>query len=325
MRRRNLLALAGAASLPWPPPARAQSPAMPVIGFLGMSSPGQSGPYLSAFREGLAQHGHVEGRNVAIAFRWAEGRSDRLPALAAELAASGVAVIVAASSTAALAVRQASPTIPIVFLGGDPVESGLVASFNRPGGNATGIFTNRAELTPKRLQLLHDLVAGARSIAYLSNPGNTTAGLQLAETRAVARSRGLELSLFEAGNPDGIDRTFARMAGQRVHALVVMDDPLYTFQREQIVALAARHAIPTMYSNRESAAAGGLIAYGPSNLDIARMLGVFAGKILNGAKAADLPVERPTRFELVINLKAAKALGITIPESILTRADEVIE
>jgi putative ABC transport system substrate-binding protein len=265
MRRREIITLGAAASLAWPPSVRSQSAAIPVIGYLGMTSAGQSEGYLSGFRDGLAQYGYVEGRNVAIVFRWPEGHY------------------------------------------------------------VTGIFTNRAELTPKRLQLLHELVADARSVAFLSNPANPTAGFQLAETRAVARSRKLELALFEAGSPDEIDQAFARMAGQRADALVVLDDPLYTAQRGRIVALAARHAIPAIYSNRESAALGGLMAYGPSIQDIARMLGVYAAKILGGARPADLPVERPTRFELVINLKAASALGLTVPPSLLASVDEVIE
>jgi putative ABC transport system substrate-binding protein len=325
MMRRAFMGFACAGFLPLAVAAvsRAQSPAMPLVGFLGITTP--SADFLSAFREGLAQHGHIEARIVRIIFRSAEGVYDRLPALAVELAASGAEVVVAVGGPAALAARQASATIPIVFLGGDPIKSGLVASFNRAGGNATGIFTNRAELTPKRLQLLHELVAGARSVAYLSNPANPTTGFQFSETQAVARSRNLDLALIEAGNPDALDRAFARMAEQRVDALMVMDDPLYTVQCGQIIAMAARHAIPAIYSNRESAARGGLIAYGPSNQDIAGMPGVYAAKILGGARPADLPVERPSRFELVINLKTALALGLTVPPSLLALPDEVIE
>jgi len=306
--------------------ARAQKPAMPVIGFLSLASPAQWTRYVAGFRQGLNEAGYVEGKNVAIEFRWAEGHHDRLPALAAELVSGHVAVLVATGgASSARAAKAATSTIPIVFTGAnDPVESGLVASLGRPGGNITGVSVYSVELMAKRLELLRELVPKATVIAMLVNPDNAGAESYARGALEGTRSLGQQLHVLNARTEREIDAAFARLAQLRADALVVAPDPFFNVRREQIVGLAARQAVPTMFDFREFAAAGGLISYAPSLSEVYRQAGIYTGKILDGVKPAELPVLQPTKFELVINLKTAKALGITIPESILLQADEVI-
>jgi putative ABC transport system substrate-binding protein len=326
MRRRELMVLLGGA-LTGSPAARAQQKATPVIGFLGVSSPGPNAQSVAAFHQGLSETGYVEGQNIAIEFRWAEGRYDRLPALAADLVGRRVNVIVTQGGTAvAVAAKNATSTIPIVFIvGGDPVGDGLVASFPRPGANLTGVTIITVELMPKRLELLAELVPQVSVIALLVNPKSASGECQIKDVQEAAREKQVQLRILEASAENEIDAAFATLVQMRADALVVGADPFFNSRREQIVALAARYAVPAIYEWREFAVAGGLISYGPSFPAVNRQVGVYAGKILNGAKPADLPVEQPTKFELVINLKTAKALGLTVPPSILARADEVIE
>jgi putative tryptophan/tyrosine transport system substrate-binding protein len=324
MKRRELLLLLGGAMTARA--LRAQQKAMPVIGFLGSTSPGPYAPYVAAFHQGLSETGYVEGQNVAIEYRWAEGSYDRLPGLAADLVGRKVDVIATSGGPpSARAAKNASSTIPIVFVTSDPVESGLVASFARPGGNLTGVSTMFAELTAKRLELLSELVPQAKVIALLVNPNNPNAERIVGDVREAAREKGLQLHVLKAGSESEIDIAFAALAQLHAGALLVSNDAFFGSRRDQLVALASRDAVPAISEAREFAAAGGLISYGPSLSASYRQLGIYAGKILNGAKPADLPVEQPTRFELVINLKTAQALGLAIPSSILMRADEVIE
>ncbi len=324
MRRRELLIL-GSTAIAFPLAARAQQKAMPVIGFLGVATAAVLAPQIAAFRRGLAETGYVEGKNVAIEFRWAENHVDRLPALAADLVARKVDVIRSTGGiTGALAAKGATSTIPIVFnAGGDLVAAGLIGSLAHPGGNLTGFSMLVTDLMPKRLELLSELVPRAGVIALLVNPSgpNNAWG----DVQQAARTKGLQLPVLQAGTEGEIDAAFAALVQLQAGALLVGADPLFNNHREQIVALAARHAVPTSYEWRESVAAGGLISYGPSNAAINRQVGAYVGKILNGAKPADLPVQQPTKFELVVNLRTANALGLTVPQSILARADEVIE
>jgi putative ABC transport system substrate-binding protein len=326
MKRRKLASMIGSA-MALPLIARAQKAAMPLIGFLASGSIADSAAVAlrAAFREGLAEIGYIEDRNIAISYRGAQGHYERLPVLAADLVALGPAVIVTTGSPASLAAIQVTKSIPIVFLSPDPAELGLVASYSHPGGNVTGASLYSPELTPKRLELLRELFPNASIVAVLSRPGSQTAVSQLAQIRAAAQSMKLELQVFDAGNAVEIERAYALMAERLPHALLVSADSFFTMQREQIVALAARHRIPAIYEWREHAVVGGLVSYGASLPDLVRILGVYAGRILKGARPADLPVQQPTRFELVINLKTAKALGLTIPLPVLARADEVIE
>jgi ABC-type uncharacterized transport system substrate-binding protein len=319
--------LAGAVTvLAAPLAAEAQQKPMPVIGVLSTgSSSASSEPFMGAFRQGLSEAGYVEGQNLAIEYRWAEGHYDRLPALAADLVGRKVDLIMANSPPSALAAKSATSTIPIVFRGGpDPVRDGLVASLARPGGNLTGVITTATELTAKRLELLSELVPRAGVIALLMNP-NSTAERVIRDVQEAARTKGLQLHVLKASSESEIDTAFASLVQLRAGALVLAADPFLSSRREQLVALASRHAVPSIYAWREFAASGGLISYGPSLTSAFRMVGHYAGKVLKGAKPADLPVQQPTKFELVINLKTAKALGLTIPPSVLARADEVIQ
>ena len=324
MRRRAAIALMGATSIAWPP-AWAQQPAMPVVGYLGATTPEPSAPFLSAVHAGLKESGYVDGRNVAFAYRWAERRYERLPTLAAELVALKVAVILTAGTATALAARNATRTIPIVFICDDAVGLGLVDSFSRPGGNATGVEGLVLDVIPKRLQLLRELLPNARSVGFILRPGNPTSADQLASAQAAAGTVGFDIQVLEAGTESEIEQAFTRLAERRAEALLVTGEPLFYAQREQIAALAARLAIPAVYVDRLFVAAGGLMSYGIDLRDAARLLGVYAGKILAGAKPADLPVQQPTKLDLLINLKTAKALGLVVPPSLLARADEVIE
>ena len=327
MRRREFISLLGSAAAAWPLAARAQQPAMPVIGFLNGLGQNDRPNLLVAFRRGLSEAGYVDGRNVAIEYRFAESRYDRLPVLAADLVGRKVAVIAATGGGASiLAAMAATKTIPIVFTtGGDPVQEGYVASLNRPGNNVTGVSWFSNLVAGKGLGLLHELVPNAAVIALLVNPKLPETARMEGEGREAARSLGLQLLVLNASTPSEIDTAFATMRQRRVGALFVGADPFLSSRRQQIVALAARDAIPDMYTNREFVEEGGLMSYGNDTADSYRRAGVHVGRILNGASPADLPVDQATKFELVVNVKAAKAIGFTIPESFLARADEVIE
>ena len=326
LRRREFITLVGGAAA-WPMTVRAQQQAMQVVGFLHSASPGPYARMVAAFREGLKDMGQVEGRNVAIEFRWAEGDADRLPSLAKELVARQVAVIAAVGgNVSALAAKAASSTIPIIFnTGGDPIKSGLVTSFNRPTGNVTGVSFFGVALGQKRFELIRALVPSATIMGILVNPEFPDTTLELNEVQTAAAASGQTLHVFSAATVPDIETAFETLVHQQIGALVVSSDPFFNSRRDQLVALSARHAVPTIYQLREFAAAGGLISYGNNFADLYRQVGVYVGRILNGEKPSDLPVVQPTKFELVINLKTAKALGLTIPDKLLVAADEVIE
>jgi putative tryptophan/tyrosine transport system substrate-binding protein len=324
MRRRELMLLLGGA-MTAARAVQAQQKAMPVIGYLSSASPSTTAPFVAALRQGLSETGYVEGQNVAIEYRWAEGHYDRLPGLAADLLGAKVGVIATGGTPSVLAAKSATSTIPIVFSSGDPVEGGVIAGLSRPGGNLTGVSTMNTEMTPKRLELLSELVPQAKVIALLVNPDNAIADRIIREVQEPARAKGLQLHILKAGTESEIAAAFATLIELHAAALVVASDSFFSSRREQFVALASRHAVPAIYDFREYAAAGGLISYGPSRTATWRLMGIYAGKILKGAKPADLPVQQPTTFELVVNLNTANALGLTVPPSILARADEVIE
>jgi putative tryptophan/tyrosine transport system substrate-binding protein len=327
MRRREFIALLGAAAA-WPPAARAQQRAMPVIGFLNPASLDARRDLIAAFHQGLAEAGYTEGRNVAIEYRWAEGRNERLPMLAADLVERGVAVIVAADGTAtALAAKAATPKTPIVFMvGADPVELGLVSSLARPGGNITGVGALAVGTVAKRLQLLHELIPAATEIAFLRNPTNPYySALETGELQSAALVLAMRLLLLDASTASEIEAAFAKLVAQRAEAFLLSTDPVFITTRDLLVSLANRHMLPAIYPFREDAVAGGLASYGASNRDAFRMVGGYTGLILSGKKPADLPVQQVTKLEMVINLRTAKALGLSIPLPLLGRADEVIE
>jgi putative ABC transport system substrate-binding protein len=325
LRRRKFITLLGGAAA-WPLAARAQQPAMPVIGYLSALSEEQAGLQLTAFRRGLNEFGFVEGQNVAIEFRWADGQYDRLPDMAADLVRRPVTLIVAQTPPAALAAQAATTTIPIVFVVGfDPVGGGLVASLARPGGNVTGLSLQQTDLAGKRLGLLRDLAPKSSVIAVLINPISPNAAPEIRGVHGAAQAMGLQVKTYNASTPSELNAAFVAIDGQRPDALFVAGDPFFVNQREELVALAARLGVPAAYSQRDYVVAGGLLSYGTNVANAYRQAGIYAGRVLKGAKPADLPVMRPTTFELVINLKTAKTLGLAVSNAMQLLADEVIE
>lgn len=325
MKRREFI-LGASAAAAWPVAARAQQPAMPVVGFVNAASPGGSYPPLPAFLKGLAETGFVEGRNVAIEYRWAEGHYERLPALIADLVQHKVSVIAATGTSAAVAAKTATATIPIVFeMGSDPVELGLVASLSQPGGNLTGVANFTIELASKQLGLLHELVPRTTTIAALFNPNFAGTEKLLRDAEAAARVLGLQLIVLKAGTEEEIEKVFATMAPQGAGALFVGIDSFFAARRDRIIALAARNKLPAIYGWRDFVVSGGLMSYGTDFADAYHQAGIYTGRILRGEKPADIPVQRSTKFELVINFKTAKALGIEVPNSMQLSATEVIE
>jgi putative tryptophan/tyrosine transport system substrate-binding protein len=327
VKRRDFITLLGGAAAAWPLAARAQQPAMPVIGFLGSATADAFAAYVTAFHRGLGEIGYVEGRNVSIEYRWAEGQYDRMPALVADFLRRQTVVIAVTGSTAAVqAAKAATQTIPIVFvIGADPVKFDLVPSFNRPSGNVTGISFLVNLLVAKQIEVLHELIPAAAVVGFLVNPNNPNAESDTSRARIAADTLGHSLVVVSARTDDEVDGAFAIFTQKRVNALLVSPDPLFVGRRDGIVALARRHALPAMYNSREYASAGGLLSYGPDQADAYRQAGLYVGRILKGESPADLPIVQPTKFELIINLKTAKALGIEIPPMLLARANEVIE
>jgi putative ABC transport system substrate-binding protein len=325
LKRREFISLLGGAAVSWPLVSRAQQAMIPVVGFLSGRSPAESAGVVAAFRKGLSEIGFAEPQNVTIDFRWAEGQFDRLPALARELVDRPVAVI-AALGGSDIAAKAATTTIPIVFgTGGDPVANGLVASLNRPGGNITGATFLTAVLGAKRLGLLRELVPGAQVIALLANPNYYLGPVQIRDVEEAARALGQRLVVLDGGTDEKIEAAFAALAPQHVSALLVGSDPFFDTRRERLVALALQHRVPAIYQFREYAVAGSLMSYGTSITDMYRLVGLYVGRVLKGEKPADLPVMQVTKFELVINLTTAKALGVKISDNLLSLADEVIE
>jgi putative ABC transport system substrate-binding protein len=319
MKRREFITLVGGAAAAWPLAARAQQPAMPVIGYLDGGSPPTSAHVVAAIRKGLSETGYVEGRDVVIEYRWAEGNYDRLPVLVPDLVRRQVAVIIAMGTPVVFAAKAATSTIPIVFGGGiDPVKAGLVASLHRPGGNITGVTSMNAEIETKRLGLLHELLPRATRFAVLVNPNSPLAESDIKDAQASAKAIGRQIEILTASNNREIDAAFASLVQKRA-------DVFFTNRRVQLATLAVRHGVPAIYSFREFAEAGGLMSYGTSNADRDRQVGVYAGRILKGEKPADLPILQPTKFEFVINLQTARTIGLTVPPTLLARADEVIE
>ena len=326
MKRREFISLLGGTVISWPLSARAQQPAMPVIGYLYAGSPGPSARQVEIFRQSLAEAGYVEGRNVAIEYRWAEGQYDRLQALAEELVRRQVAVIVASPIPSAVAAKAATSIIPIVFhVAGDPVKLGLVAGLGRPGGNATGVNSFQAELGAKQLGMLRELLPKAARIGLLVNPTNTNVEGVTKDVTAAASTIGVQIDVVQASDSREIEVAFATLSRNRADALVVGSDSFFFNRRLQLATLATRHAIPAVYNTREFAEAGGLMSYGTSLTEVYRQLGVYAGRVLKGDKPAELPVVQSTKFEFVINLPTARALGLEVPPQLLARADEVIE
>jgi putative ABC transport system substrate-binding protein len=326
MRRREFVQLAAGTAMAWPLAARAQEKAMPAIGYLSSNTPTAEAGVVSAIQQALAEAGFVEGRNIAITYDWSEGNYDRLPGLAAAIVRNNVSVIMTSSLPATLAAKASTSTIPIVFLlSVDPVEFGLAHSLNRPGGNLTGVTMLNDELTPKRLQLLHELIHNTISIGFLINPKNRNAASHRHHVEAAAQALGVGVIELTADSADQFETAFAAGRQQGIGALLVGDDPLFGSRYEQLVVAAARYAVPTMYYGRDFAVVGGLISYGASYVEMGRQAAVSVGQILKGAKPADLPIRQPTKFELVINLKTASALGLTVPQLLLATADEVIE
>jgi putative ABC transport system substrate-binding protein len=325
MKRREFIALVGGAAT-WPLAARAQQPAMPVIGYLATGSQDIFASRLAALRQGIGEHGYFEGRNVAIEYRWAGGRYDQMQAFATDLVARRVSVIVASGPPSLRAAVAATSTIPIVFVvGSDPVRDGLVVSMSRPDRNLTGITFLAVDLTPKRLQLVAELVPQAKLIALLANPSNRAEERVVADAQTAAKTAGLEIAILKASNDSEIDAAFGALSERRAGVLIVSPDTLFTIRAEKIATLAVRHTIPTIFAFRESVLAGGLASYGPSTTRVHREVGLYVGRILKGDKPGDLPVLQPTTFELIINLKTAKALGLELPPTLLARADEVID
>jgi putative ABC transport system substrate-binding protein len=327
MQRREFITLLGGAAAAWPFPAHAQQPAMPVIGFMNAASAQSYTRHLSAFLKGLSETGYVDGQNVAIEYRWAEGKNDRLPAMVADLVHRQVAVIAATSTPAALAAKAATTTIPIVFeTGGDPIRLGLVPSLSRPGGNVTGVTQTNVETTPKRLQLLHELVPTASIVALLINPTDPAiAETTTKDVQAAARALGLELHVLTASTESDLDGVFPKLTQLRAGGLVIGSGTFFTGRSEQLGALTVRHTVPAVYDKREFALAGGLMSYGSDIRDSYHLAGVYTGRILKGEKPANLPVQQATKVELLINLKTAKALGLNVPNTLIGRADQVIE
>jgi len=327
MKRREFISLLGGAAIAWPLAARAQQPAMPVIGFLGSGSPDLDGARVHAFRQGLSEAGYVEDRNVATEFRWAAGQSDRFPVLAAELVRRRVSVLIAGGGTrSALALKAATTTIPIVFqVAVDPIAAGLVASLSRPGGSLTGVVSLNLEVEPKRLELVRELVPTASTVALLVNPTSPYAEALTRDTQAAARTLRLQLQILRASSERDFDTVFATMVQPRVAALVIGNDSFFLNRLDQLAALTVRHAVPAIAPYREFAAAGGLISYGTDITDSFRQVGIYSGRILKGEKPAELPVHQATKLELILNLKTAKAFGLSFPRTLLARADEVIE
>jgi putative tryptophan/tyrosine transport system substrate-binding protein len=325
IRRREFIALLGSAAAAWPLSARAQQPAMPVVGFLNTASPAQYAHRVGAFRNGLSEAGFIEGRNVAIEYRWADGQNDRLPTMAADLVRHQVTVI-CTNGPATLVAKAATAAIPIVFTTAvNPVAAGAVASLNRPGGNLTGVTTLATELGPKRLEVLHELVPTTGIIPVLLDPNGNNAEIQLRDLQGAARDLGLQLHFLHASTESDFDTAFATLLQMRADALMIGTSAFFNSRSEQLAALSIRHRLPTIFYTREFAVAGGLMSYGSSFADAYRLAGIYTGRILKGAKPADLPVQQSTKVELVINLKTAKALGVTFPLTLLGRADEVIE
>jgi putative ABC transport system substrate-binding protein len=325
MNRREFITVIGGAAVSWPLAAHAQQKAMPVIGYLHFAAPAYT-PTATAFLQGLSETGYVEGQNVAIEYRWAEGQYDRLPAMAADLVGRKVDLIAAFGPPPAKAAKSATSTIPIVFeVGNDAVEAGLVASLARPGGNATGLSILFTQLTPKRLELLCELIPQAKTIALLVNPNSPTAEPSIRGAQEAARAKGVQLSILNASTESEIDAAFATFVNLQADGLIIAADPFFDTRREQLVAPAAHYKVPTIYFERAFSTAGGLISYGTSLPAVYRQMGIYAGRILKGEKPADLPVEQPTKFEMIINLKTAKVLGLTVPPKLIFTADEVIE